>query len=497
MTGSFAPSQEGGDRRYSGLMSKATSRTLVWLCISWVLSIGLAINPRLFAADPQEDWPRFLGPNGNNISTETGLVEKWPTNGLPVIWEKAIGSGYSAPSVLGDRLVVHHRLNDEEIVECLNAANGSTLWRHAYASHFIDPFGYNNGPRGTPIVTSNRCYIFGAEGRLSCLNLENGKPVWEHETAKEWNVPEPFFGVGSTPLLEAGKLIVMVGGQPNSAVVAFDSETGKVLWENGGKTNWDGAITLGWRGQAPYRWSGREKMASYSSPVAATIHGRRSILCFARQGLMSLNPTTGKVFFSYWFQSQINESVNAMCPIVKDDLILISAAYYKIGAVLLRVAPDGKSVIEVWRSSNQPRPNPAESAPGPPVLEIHWNTPVLYDGYVYAFSGRNEPDASFRCIEFATGKLMWSRPEWWRSHSALQPEVYGRGSTILADGKLWVLGEGGKLGLFAPNHDAPQELCSWQVPKLQYPCWAAPVLSRKKLYLRSEERLICLDVSKR
>ena len=121
----------------------------------------------------------------------------------------------------------------------------------------------------------------------------------------------------------------------------------------------------------------------------------------------------------------------------------------------------------------------------------------MHDGYLYAFSGRNEPDATFRCVEFKTGKLMWSRDERWRAHSSAQPPVYGRGSAILADGKLIVLGEGGKLGLFALNPRQPDELYAWQIPQLRYPSWTAPVLAHKKLYLRSEERLLCFDLSRK
>lgn len=445
---------------------------------------------------PAADWPRFLGPEGNNTSPETGLRKQWPANGLPVLWEKKVGSGYSAPSILGDQLVLHQRLEDQEVVECFKASTGASLWRFAYRTGFVDPFGYNNGPRCTPILTSNRCYTFGAEGLLSCLDLATGALVWQRDTAKEWNVPEPFFGVGSTPLLAGDKLIVLVGGQPNAAVVALEAATGKTIWESGGQTNWQGVPTIGWPGEAPYRWTGQEKMASYSSPVAATIHGRRHILCLTRQGLMSLNPTNGAVYFSRWFEAPVNESVNAMCPVVQDDLVFISAAYYRIGSVLLRVKPDGRAFEEVWRSPKHT--GERDLATGrfvAPVLEIHFSTPILHDGFLYAFSGRNEPDATFRCVEFATGKLTWSRDERWPAHSAQQPGVYGRGSAILADGRLIALGEGGKLGLFALNPQRPEELCSWQVPQLHYPCWTGPALAGKRLYLRSEDRLVCLDLS--
>jgi len=427
-----------------------------------------------------EDWPQFLGPRANGISTETNLLEKWPTNGPPVVWQKKIGTGYSAPSVRDRLLVLHHRVKEEEVVEAFDAASGTPKWRHGYPSQFVDPYGYNNGPRCTPLLTSNRCYTFGAEGRLVCTELASGKLIWERDTAKDWTIPAAFFGVGSTPVLESNRLFVMVGGQTNSGIVAFDAETGKTVWEAVGKDNWEGVPMTAWPGERKVAWQVWEKQASYATPVLATIHGKRHLLCLMRQGLVSLDPSTGAVDFSFWFRSRLNDSVNAMNPVVQGDLILISGAYYKVGSVLLRVKPDGKSLEEVWRST---------------ALEIHWTTPILHEGYVYAFSGRNEPDARFRCVEFATGKVMWDRDESWPSHSSPTPPVYGRGSAILADGKLIVLGEGGLLGLFKANPQKAEEISRFQVAGLHYPCWAAPILANGKLYLRSEDRLVCLNLS--
>jgi len=466
------------------------------------LALFLALSgphPVVAASTDGEDWPRFLGPRADNTSTETGLLDKWPTNGPPLLWEKSVGTGYSAPSVRGEWLVLHHRVANEEIVEAFTPATGKPLWRHAYPSRFVDPFGYNNGPRCSPLLTSNRCYTFGAEGKLACLDLQTGKLVWQRDTAKDWNVPEAFFGVGSTPILEGDRLIVMVGGQPNSGMVALDAATGKTVWESVGKSNWQGVITTGWRREEPYQWTGQEKLASYATPVAATIHGQRHILCVMRQGLVSLDPANGAVNFTYWFQSLANDSVNAMCPVVQDDLVLISAAYYRVGAVLLRVKPDGKSVEQVWRQPAQiPNSLPAIRATPQQPLEIHWNTPVLHNGHLYAFSGRDEPDAQFNCVELRTGKLRWSRDERWQKHppQGSQFPVYARGSAILADGKLIALGEGGKLGMFKADPGQAEEICSFMVPGLGYPCWAAPVLSRKRLYLRSESKLVCYNLAK-
>ena len=428
---------------------------------------------------PGADWPRFLGPTGDGKSSETGLIERWPEAGPSRIWERAVGTGYSAPSIRDAQLVLHHRLGNQEIVEAFDARDGKSLWRQGYPSRFIDPFGYNNGPRSSPLLTEDRCYTFGAEGKLLCLERRTGRKLWMRDTAADFRIPPAFFGVGSTPVLAAGRLIVMVGGQPNAGVVAFDPETGKTLWEAVGRDNWEGLPKLGWRGEPPVRWREYAQQASYASPVLAQIHDRLHLLCFMRQGLVSLEPKTGRINFSFWFRSTADESVNAMNPIVQDDKILLSSAYYGIGSVLLQVGEDGRSVTELWRNR---------------VLQIHWSTPILHDGKLYAFSGRDQSDARFRCVDLISGELLWDRDESWR-RTFDPPKVFGRGSAIAADGKLFVLGEGGLLGLIRIDARRPNELARFQLPELNYPCWAAPALSDGKLYLRSENRLICLDVS--
>ena len=437
------------------------------------------------------DWPEFLGPNRDNTSPETGLLAEWPAGGPPIAWQMNVGTGYSAPSVRDGMLVLHHRVGGEEIVQALDAATGKALWKHGYATSFQDPFGFNNGPRCSPLLTADRCYTFGADGVLLCLDRKTGAPVWRRETQKDFDVPEAFFGVGSSPVLEDGKLIVQVGGQPDSNIVAFDAATGKTLWQNGGAKTWDGALMKGWPGEPFVKWDSAhpafQKMASYCTPVLATIHGRRHVLTVTRQGLISLDPATGAHHFSFWFRCPREESVNAMTPVVQGDLILLSSAYFKYGSVLLRVRPDGKSVDEVWRST---------------ALEMHWSRPNFVAGNLYAFIGRNEPDGIFSCVEMETGKVNWSRNEGWPNggHAKLRagekpPDVFGRGSTIFAEGKLIALGECGLLGLFLPNARKLTEISRWQVPGLVYPCWAGPVLADGKLYLRCEDKLICLDIA--
>lgn len=449
----------------------------------------LRILPLVFAIISQAaDWPEFMGPSRDQTSPETGLREKLPA---PILWQKDVGTGYSAPSVRGGVLVLHHRVDEKEIVEAMDAKTGVTKWKREYGSQFRDPFGYNNGPRCSPLLTADRCFTLGAEGVLTCMNIADGSLIWQRDTGREFRVPEAFFGVGSSPVLEDNLLIVQVGGQPDSGVVAFDAKSGKTVWENVGAKTWNGLRKKNWPGEPTISWEpghpDYEKQASYCTPVVATIHGRRVVVTVTRQGLTLLDLKTGEHLLSRWFRVRQDSSVNAMTPVVQDDLIFISTAYFKGGSELLKVRKDFSGVDEVWRGTQ---------------LEIHWTRPVLTSGALFAFTGRNEPDGHFRCVEFSTGKVLWDRNESWpngghgKVHPGEEPNVFGRGSAILADQKLIALGEAGLLGIFKPDVANVTELSRWQVPGLTYPCWTAPVLSEKRIYFRSEGKLICLDFAR-
>ena len=442
---------------------------------------------------PGIDWPVFLGPHGTGVSDETDLLDEWPAAGPKILWEKRIGKGYSSPSVINGRIVVHHRQRDTDVIECLKVDDGSPIWKHEYETSFSDPYGYNNGPRCSPVLTKTRCYTFGAQGRLVCLDLETGNLVLENETTMQWKIHDHFFGAGCTPILEGDLLIVLVGGQPNSGVVAFHAETGKIVWENVGQGTWDGAET-DQKGKR-YEWTGNEMLVSYSSPIVATIHGKKHLLCLVRQGLVSLDPDTGRVRFKYWFRARVHESVNAARPVVIDDQIFLSAAY-EAGAALLRVQPDGEDYEVVWRNKRG--------------MSTHWSTPIYQAGCLYGFSGRHEGEATLQCVDLKTGNLLWETngysgpPSDLRSNGAGEivdakgkpATFFGRGSKTAVDGKFIMLGERGILVLAKLNRDKFEQISRATYKQIRYPAWAAPVVSHGRLYLRSEDHLLCLDVAK-
>jgi outer membrane protein assembly factor BamB len=397
----------------------------------------------LLAAALGADWPQFLGPARDGRSPETGLRTDWPGAGPPRLWRRDVGEGYSSPVVAGGRLVLFHRLGGEEVVEGLDAATGRGLWKFSYPSAYEDAFGKGDGPRATPLVAGGQVYTLGAAGVLTCLGLEDGKKLWQRPLLEEYAVRPNFFGVGGSPLLEGGLLLLNVGGR-GAGVVALDKDTGKE------------------------RWRATDHEASYASPVAATIGGARHALFFTREGLVSVDPADGRVRFTKRWRARISASVNAATPLVAGDLVFLTAAY-NTGAVLLRVK--GGAAEEVWK--------------GDEILSCHYNTPVIHDGFLYGCDGRQDTGpVSLRCVELATGKVRWTR------------ERFGCAALIAAEGNLYALDEAGELAVVACDPAGYRERARARILDAA-PCRAQPALAGGRLYARDARTLGCWDLKKK
>ena len=401
----------------------------VLLLACCIASVGLAA-----------DWPQFLGPGRDSISSETGLLATWPKDGPPVAWQKPVGAGFSGPVVAGGRLVLLHRIGDKEIVACLDALTGKENWQFAYPTDYRDDFGKGDGPRSTPLITTNHVYTLGAEGRLHCLDLASGKKIWEHSLMAEYQVAKGFFGVATSPLVEGNLLLLNVGGK-GAGIVAFDKDTGKEVWR---------ATT---------------HEASYSSPVAASFQGKRQVVFFTREGIVLLDPRTGAITYSKHWRARMHASVNAASPVISHDLIFVSACY-GTGALLLRVG--GDHVQELWNSDD--------------VMSTHYNTCVESNGFLYGLHGRQEEGAKLRCIELKTAKVQWT------------DDHAGCGSIILAEDKLIILNEHGQLVLVEATPVSYKEKARAQV--LTGPCRSPIALADGLLYGRDSRKLVCWNLKK-
>jgi len=405
--------------------------------VAWILATALAATVVTQAAS---DWPQFLGPSRNGIYAGPALADTWGPNGPKVVWRKQVGQGFAGPAVVGNRVLLFHRVGNEEVLESLDAATGNSTWRYAYPTRYRDDFGFDEGPRAVPVVADGVIYTFGAEGQLHAVDLAKGTRLWSEDTMKRFGVPKGFFGAAGSPLVEGGRVIANVGGD-KAGIVAFEAKTGKVLW------------------------TATDDDASYSSGVAATIGGKRLGVFLTRDSLVGLDPASGMVQFQRRWRARLAASVNAASPIIVGDQIFVSAQYGP-GAGVLRV--NGSQLTDVWASDE--------------VLSNHYATSVFYNGYLYGFHGRQEFGPSFRAVEFQTGTVKWSLDQ------------FRAGSVLLAGDRLVVTREGGELILAPASPQAFKPLARAQI--LQGVLRPYPAIADGMLYVRNENTLLCLDLRK-
>lgn len=405
----------------------------------------LAATSERIASEPAaplaaEDWPQFLGPTRDGVYRGPRLADAWPASGPRVLWRKPVGQGLAGVAISGGRVILFHRVKGEEVVEALDSRTGTPQWRFAYPTSYRDDFGFDEGPRAVPVVAGGRVYTFGAESELTALDLATGKRLWNVNLMQRFGAAKGYFGAAGSPLVEDGRVLVNAGGKDkNAGIVAFNADTGAVVWT---ATNHE---------------------ASYSSPIAATLGGQRVALFLTRDGLVGLDPATGAVRLQQRWRARIAASVNAATPLVIDDLIFVSASY-NTGATVLRVK-DG-TLTPLWSSDE--------------ALSNHYATSVYYDGNLYGFHGRQEYTPSLRSVDLKTGKVRWSIDE------------FGSGTVTLAGDRLLVVHEKGDLILAAATPQAFKPLARKQI--LPGTVRACPALADGVLYVRNDTTLVALDL---
>jgi outer membrane protein assembly factor BamB len=403
-----------------------------------VLRVLILLLMGLGCAGSAQDWPQLLGPTRNGVYAGSNLLSAWPKEGPRVVWRKDVGQGFSGPVSASNQVVLFHRVEDNERIECVDAQSGRTLWAFDYATAYRDDFGFDEGPRATPTISGNRVYTYGAEGMLHCVDFSTGKKLWNVDCKTEFGARKGFFGIACSPLVSGDLVLVDVGGS-KAGIVAFDRETGKVAWKTPASET------------------------SYSSPAAANIGGKTFAFFFRREGLEAIEPATGKTLWEFPWRPSIGASVNAATPIIAGDLIFMSTSYGR-GAAALRFGGSKPEVL--WSGDDQ--------------LSNHYATSVHHGGYLYGYHGRQEYGCDLRCVELKTGKVMWTA------------ERFGAGTIMVAGNDLLLLTEKGEL-IKAPA-DPKQFKTSARAQVLGLETRAYPALANGLFFGRDKRRLVCVDL---
>jgi outer membrane protein assembly factor BamB len=361
------------------------------------------------------------------------IVEDWTQSPPVPLWRRSIGPGWSSFAVRGDIFYTQEQRGDDEVVAAYRVTTGEPVWAHRDAARFFESNG-GAGPRGTPTLSNDRLYTFGATGILNALDAETGAVVWSISPASEINIGVPIWGFSSSPLVVDDVVIVAVGGQ----LAGYDAVTGK------------------------RRWLGPSGGGSYSSPHLVEIDGVAQILLMGDRALTSVAPSSGEQLWEHTWPGSATIVQPAM---IGDGDVLVTRL--DIGARRIAIAHqhDGWTTKERWTSN---------------TLKPYFNDFVVHEGHAFGFDGR-----ILACIDLQDGTRKWKGGR------------YGNGQLVLLPEQdlLLILSEEGELALVAATKDEFKELARF--PAIAGKTWNHPVLVGDILLVRNGEEMAAFRLPSR
>ncbi len=437
-----------------------------------VLSAALSTLATTALAD---DWPQWLGPQRDGVWRESGIVEQFPEGGPKLRWKAKIGGGYSSPSVVGGRVFVHDRLIREasdlaekqnfqrgiipgsERVLCLDEKNGRLLWKQEYDS--VYSVSYPAGPRVSPTVDGDRVYTLGAEGRLMCLDVASGKVRWARELKRDFRIRTPLWGFAGHPLIDGDKLICLVGGR-GSVAVAFSKDTGRELWR---------ALNA--------------KEPGYSPPTLIEAGGRRQLIVWHPESVNSLDPATGRLYWSEPFP--IRSGLSVATPRQAGDLLFVSSFYS--GPMMFRLEADKPAASVLWRGQGKNEKNTD-------ALHALMCTPFIDGNHIYGVGSYGQ----FRCIELKTGKRIW---ETFAPTTGGKPVRWGNAFIVRHEDRWFLFNEHGDLIIARLSPQGYEEIdrANLLKPTSNHPrrpvVWSHPAFANRSVYARNDEEVVCYSLA--
>jgi outer membrane protein assembly factor BamB len=413
------------------------SRTLRWLLIAASLA----------SAAEAGDWPQWRGPHRDgHAAPDEPAITRLPADLKPA-WRVSIGPGFSSPIVAGGKVIFLDARDGREVVHALDPATGRQSWEHDLAAAFGDEWG--TGPRSTPFADGDLLFVQSCNGEFQCLSLADGRLRWRTNfeqfgiTFVGTKVQEGTAfrrGNNGSGVADEERVFVPVGSTNGAGIVAFDKQTGRVVWR------------------------ALNEEAAYSSFLLAPLAGVPQLVAFTADALDGVDPRSGRLLWRVPFRTVARR--HAATPVVVGDTVVVNS--HTIGLVAVRITREGDVLKAADAWSNKP-------------LKINLSTPVLAGGHLYS-QGCNK---DYVCVDATTGALRWSQPG------------FGRGlkdycATIFVRGSLLVQTEDGQLVLLAASPDKCVERGRVQVCGAT---WCHPALAQGRLFVRDERELRCFDLS--
>ncbi len=426
----------------------------------------LAIAVCVMESAQAEDWPEWRGKGRLGVWNESGIMERFPQNGLKVAWRTPIRAGFSGAAVAAGRVFVTDfqkgtRSDGIERLLCLDEKTGTVLWTREWNADYRG-ISYGYGPRATPTVDGDRVYVVGASGMLLCLKSGTGEVIWRKDYARDYGTQLPVWGISGAPLVDGERLVVMAGGRPDALVVALDKLTGKEVW----------------RALAPGDDIG------YAQPVLAHAGGIRQLIIWHPEAVYSLDPATGQTFWQQPFR--VHMGVTLSTPVLEGGRLLVSSFYN--GSMLLELK--GKRAQVLWKGKS-------DSEIKTDGLHTVVNTPVIDGDFIYGICSYGQ----FRCLRLMTGERVWEtlavtkeKARWASGFIVRQGDRYfinnDRGELIIA--KLSPRGyeEISRTALIKPTSNSGNRR------ELSAVNWSHPAYANRHIFARNDEEIVCYSLAK-
>ncbi len=416
-----------------------------------------------------DDWSHWMGPKRNNTWNESGILDRFPADGPKKIWESPVAVGYAGPAVGQGRVVVTDFLSQanvkvsnferqeftgKERVWCLDQSTGKKLWSHSYDVTYS--ISYPSGPRCTPIIEGNRVYTLGAEGNLACLALDSGEVVWEKELKKEYQTGAALWGYSAHPLIDGNHLITLAGGN-GSHVVAFDKKNGKEVWKS---------------------LSAPEQ--GYSPPTIIEFGGKRQLICFRPGSVSSIDPKSGNEYWSVPYEATSGSVI--MAPIHFKNKLYVAG--YSKKSMLLQLKPDNTRPDIVWQNEGNIAVSPVNVQPF-----LDENQGVLFG---------MDQTGDMRAIKLDGPELLWA------TSAPVSKRRVGSGTAFIVKqgDRFWLFNENGELIIAELSANGYKELDRTKIIGVTNNAfnrpviWSMPAFADKKIFVRNDEKIVCLDLAK-
>ena len=419
-------------------------RNCIRLCLLGLVGI-LALD---LAGASARDWPQWRGPERTGVSQETGLLKEWPKDGPKLLWQmKEIGSGYSTPAVVGDRIyVLGSEGLENEFVEALSLQDGKRLWSTRLGK-VGNPKQNPNFPtaRSTPSVDGEVLYALGSDGDLACIETGTGKVRWQKSLRADFGGKPGDWAYAESPLVDGSSLICTPGGA-EATLVCLDKKTGAVIWKSPVPGGDD---------------------AAYSSPIAIEVGGVRQYVQVLKKGLVGVEAKTGKFLWRY-DRTVSRYGANIPTPLASDGLIYSAGAGTGGALVKLKAHEGAFEAAEVYFSPKLPTAIGGEVKIG----DLMFGTTA----------------EALVCLDFATGDRKW------------EDRALGPAALCYADGRLYLHAESGEVALVEAVADGYHEKGRFsppEQPKHSNPMeksWAYPVVANGRLLIRDHGSMWCYEV---